>query len=51
MMANKPKTTSPMDAKVIDIGINLTNRAFRSSWKEVVHRAIDAGVKTLQINI
>mmetsp|Transcript_22989 Transcript_22989/g.33934 ORF Transcript_22989/g.33934 Transcript_22989/m.33934 type:complete len:294 (-) Transcript_22989:562-1443(-) len=30
--------------EVVDIGINLTNRAFRSHWKEVVQRAIDNGV-------
>lgn len=44
MATKQPKTTSQTDAKVIDIGINLTNRAFRSSWKEVVQRAVDAGV-------
>ena len=44
MSTKQPKTISQIDAKVIDIGINLTNRAFRSSWKEVVHRAVDAGV-------
>lgn len=30
--------------QVVDIGINLTNKAFRKNWKEVVRRAIDAGV-------
>ena len=29
---------------VVDIGINLTNKAFRNNWKDVVRRAIDAGV-------
>jgi len=33
--------------RVVDIGVNLTNRAFRSHWKEVVQRSIDAGVDTL----
>ncbi|KAL9189516.1 hypothetical protein ACHAXT_009191 [Thalassiosira profunda] len=33
--------------KVIDIGINLTHRAFRAHWREVVQRAVDAGVATM----
>uniref|UniRef100_A0A7S2V1W4 TatD related DNase n=1 Tax=Fibrocapsa japonica TaxID=94617 RepID=A0A7S2V1W4_9STRA len=32
---------------VADIGVNLTNRAFRKHWREVVHRSVDANVKTL----
>ena len=31
-------------ARVVDIGINLTNRAFVKHWKEVVRRAMNAGV-------
>mmetsp|Transcript_30323 Transcript_30323/g.72666 ORF Transcript_30323/g.72666 Transcript_30323/m.72666 type:complete len:295 (+) Transcript_30323:70-954(+) len=34
-------TTNPT---VVDIGINLTNKAFRKHWKAVVQRAIDGGV-------
>mmetsp|Transcript_13456 Transcript_13456/g.31441 ORF Transcript_13456/g.31441 Transcript_13456/m.31441 type:complete len:293 (+) Transcript_13456:62-940(+) len=29
---------------VVDIGINLTNKAFRNNWKSVIRRAIDVGV-------
>jgi hypothetical protein len=29
------------DVSVVDIGINLTHRAFGSHWREVVQRAID----------
>ena len=29
---------------VVDIGVNLTHRAFRKHWRDVVRRAIDAGV-------
>lgn len=32
------------DMRVVDIGVNLTHRAFRSHWREVVSRGIDAGV-------
>ena len=28
--------------RVIDIGVNLTNRAFRTHWREVVQRSIQA---------
>lgn len=34
-------TTNPV---VVDIGINLTHKAFGKHWKAVVQRAIDAGV-------
>ena len=33
--------------RVVDIGINLTHKAFRKHWKHVVKRAIDAGVDTI----
>jgi TatD DNase family protein len=32
---------------VVDIGINLTNKAFRKNWKSVIRRAIDAGVQRI----
>lgn len=32
---------------VVDIGVNLTNAAFRKHWREVVQRSIDAGADTL----
>jgi len=35
------KTASPL---VMDIGINLTNKAFKNNWKAVIRRAVDAGV-------
>ena len=31
--------------KVIDIGVNLTVKAFRQNWRSVIQRAVDAGVK------
>ncbi len=30
--------------RVVDIGINLTNKAFRNNWKDVIRRAVNAGV-------
>mmetsp|Transcript_35276 Transcript_35276/g.105377 ORF Transcript_35276/g.105377 Transcript_35276/m.105377 type:complete len:340 (-) Transcript_35276:131-1150(-) len=47
---DKPKptelqTTAP--SPLVDIGINLTHRALRKHWREVVQRAIDAGVPTM----
>eukprot|EP00985_Skeletonema_marinoi_P004371 scaffold1911_cov150-Skeletonema_marinoi.AAC.1 len=33
--------------EVVDIGVNLTHRAFRKHWRNVVQRAIDAGVTKL----
>ena len=33
--------------KVIDIGVNLTSKAFGSHWREVSRRAIDVGVEKL----
>jgi TatD DNase family protein len=33
-----------MTTTVVDIGINLTHKTFRKHWKEVVQRALDAGV-------
>jgi TatD family hydrolase len=36
--------SSSTHPRVVDIGINLTNRAFRNQWKDVVRRAIDVGV-------
>ena len=30
-----------MKEVVVDIGINLTNKAFKTHWREVVQRAID----------
>lgn len=39
----QPTTTT----KVIDIGINLTNGAFKKHWKNVVQRAIDEGVEIM----
>eukprot|EP00980_Cylindrotheca_fusiformis_P019716 scaffold6886_cov106-Cylindrotheca_fusiformis.AAC.5 len=37
---------APMESKmsVVDIGINLSHSTFRKHWKEVVKRAVDAGV-------
>jgi TatD DNase family protein len=32
---------------VVDIGVNLGNKAFRNNWREVVQRALDAGVNPL----
>ncbi len=43
-MSNKEEQCDRNELKVIDIGVNLTNRAFGSHWREVVQRAIDAGV-------
>mmetsp|Transcript_11203 Transcript_11203/g.17324 ORF Transcript_11203/g.17324 Transcript_11203/m.17324 type:complete len:283 (+) Transcript_11203:80-928(+) len=39
-------TTIETEARreIVDIGINLTNRAFRSHWRDVIQRAIDNGV-------
>ena len=37
-------TTSSSKLAVVDIGINLTNRAFRNNWRPVVQRAVNAGV-------
>jgi len=39
-----PDTNNMMKEVVVDIGINLTNKAFKSHWREVVQRAIDSGV-------
>ena len=36
-----------MNEVVVDIGVNLTHRAFRKHWKNVVQRALDAGVTKL----
>lgn len=33
--------------RVVDIGVNLTHRAFRRHWRDVVRRAVDAGVHKL----
>ena len=33
--------------KVVDIGINLTHKAFRNHWRNAVQRAIDSGVTTM----
>jgi TatD family hydrolase len=41
---NDNKTNDKMPPRVVDIGINLTNAAFRKHWRAVVRRAIDAGV-------
>jgi TatD DNase family protein len=35
------------EVAVVDIGVNLTHRAFRKHWRNVVQRAIDAGVTKL----
>ena len=35
------------EVAVVDIGVNLTHRAFRKHWRDVVRRAIDAGVTKL----
>ena len=37
-------STSLTQPMVVDIGINITNKAFRKNWKDVIHRAINAGV-------
>ena len=34
-------------AAAVDIGVNLTHRTFRNSWKAVVQESIDSGVETL----
>lgn len=39
---NEQQPHSPI--RVVDIGINLTNKAFRNNWKDTIRRAIDAGV-------
>ena len=36
-----------MNGVVVDIGVNLTHRAFRKHWRNVVQRAVDAGVTKL----
>jgi TatD DNase family protein len=36
-----------MNEVVVDIGVNLTHRAFRKHWRNVVQRAMDAGVTKL----
>ena len=36
--------TTGSNLSVVDIGINLTNRAFRNSWRPVIQRAVNAGV-------
>ena len=33
--------------RVVDIGVNLTNRAFRTHWRDVVKRSIEASADTL----
>jgi TatD DNase family protein len=33
--------------KVVDIGVNLTHKSFHRNWREVIRRAIDAGVDTI----
>ena len=43
-MTTSPDTNNMMKEVVVDIGINLTNKAFKSHWREVVQRAIDSGV-------
>jgi len=37
----------PCTTPVVDIGVNLTNRAFRNHWREVVKRSIDGSVDIL----
>jgi len=41
-----PKSSAPIEpaVRVIDIGINLTNKAFKKDWKNVIQRAVNAGV-------
>jgi Tat protein secretion system quality control protein TatD with DNase activity len=39
--ANEPPQPQP---RVFDIGINLTNKAFRKHWRAVVRHTIDEGV-------
>ena len=41
------QTTRIMNEVVVDIGVNLTHRAFRKHWRNVVQRALDAGVTKL----
>eukprot|EP00804_Cyclotella_cryptica_P003053 CCRYP_006051-RA/>CCRYP_006051-RA protein AED:0.04 eAED:0.04 QI:526/1/1/1/0.5/0.33/3/2877/340 len=41
------KTSRMSSEGIVDIGINLTHRAFRNHWREVVQRAIDGGVATM----
>ena len=33
--------------KVVDIGVNLTHKSFKSNWKRVVQRSIERGVDTI----
>ena len=44
MEEDSKKEHSNMAPSVVDIGINLTHKAFRKHWRSVVKRAIDAGV-------
>lgn len=39
--------SSPMRPRVVDIGVNLTHKAFQNRWKDVVRQAIVAGVDTI----
>jgi TatD family hydrolase len=41
---NQSEKVSTSQSSVVDIGINLTHKSFRKHWKEVVQRAVDAGV-------
>lgn len=38
---------STANLHVIDVGVNLTHRAFRNHWRQVVQRSIDANANTL----
>mmetsp|Transcript_14796 Transcript_14796/g.22412 ORF Transcript_14796/g.22412 Transcript_14796/m.22412 type:complete len:323 (+) Transcript_14796:107-1075(+) len=42
---NQPSLESTI--KVVDIGVNLTHKSFKSNWRKFVRRAIEAGVETI----
>mmetsp|Transcript_22424 Transcript_22424/g.47365 ORF Transcript_22424/g.47365 Transcript_22424/m.47365 type:complete len:277 (+) Transcript_22424:216-1046(+) len=44
LLPRSPSPPPPSPVVVVNIGINLTNKAFKNHWKSVVQRAIDAGV-------
>jgi len=49
LSVNNPLSHSTMSSikTVVDIGVNLTNREFKTNWRHVVKRSIDAGVDPL----
>jgi TatD DNase family protein len=45
--ANDIMASSAARHRVVDVGVNLTHKAFRDRWKDVVRQSIDAGVDTI----